>query len=121
RAAVQNSGRAKDRYGSIATDEVEVTRSRMSASPLKADNLHTISASPLSADIETDPRGQLYIRFSTSGSSALAAAMSASPAVALPFLRVGRPRPYNALASLGSSLMALLKSATAFTLSPVLK
>src|SRR5262245_25586896 len=35
--------------GSIATDEVEVTRSRMSASPLKADNLHTISASPLSA------------------------------------------------------------------------
>ena len=37
------------RDGSIATDEVEVTRSRMSASPLKADNLHTISASPLSA------------------------------------------------------------------------
>src|SRR5262245_46038082 len=37
------------RNGSIATDEVEVTRSRMSASPLKADNLHTISASPLSA------------------------------------------------------------------------
>src|SRR5262245_34100591 len=36
--------------GSIATDEVEVTRSRMSASPLKADNLHTISASPLSAN-----------------------------------------------------------------------
>src|SRR5215475_7443174 len=36
-------------FGSIATDEVEVTRSRMSASPLKADNLHTISASPLSA------------------------------------------------------------------------
>jgi len=36
-------------YGSIATDEVEVTRSRMSASPLKADNLHTISANPLSA------------------------------------------------------------------------
>jgi hypothetical protein len=35
------------RFGSIATDEVEVTRSRMSASPLKADNLHTISASPL--------------------------------------------------------------------------
>src|SRR5262249_32750810 len=35
--------------GSIATDEVEVTRSRMSASPLKADNLHTISANPLSA------------------------------------------------------------------------
>src|SRR5262245_14646162 len=35
--------------GSIATDEIEVTRSRMSASPLKADNLHTISASPLSA------------------------------------------------------------------------
>src|SRR5262245_26917929 len=37
------------RFGSIATDEVEVTRSRMSASPLKAGNLHTISASPLSA------------------------------------------------------------------------
>src|SRR5262249_14928946 len=36
--------------GSIATDEVDVTRSRMSASPLKADNLHTISASPLSAN-----------------------------------------------------------------------
>jgi hypothetical protein len=30
--------------GSIATDELEVTRSRMSASPLKADNLHTISS-----------------------------------------------------------------------------
>src|SRR5262249_14465628 len=38
-----------DCSGSIATDEVEITRSRMSASPLKADNLHTISASPLSA------------------------------------------------------------------------
>src|SRR5215510_12650122 len=38
------------RFGSIATDEVEVTRSRMSASPLKADNLHNISASPLSAN-----------------------------------------------------------------------
>src|SRR5262245_21385368 len=37
------------RYGSIATDEVEVTRFRISASRLKADNLHTISASPLSA------------------------------------------------------------------------
>jgi hypothetical protein len=37
------------RFGSIATDEVEVARSRMSASPLKADNLHTISASLLSA------------------------------------------------------------------------
>ena len=36
-------------WGSIATDDVEVTRSRMSASPLKADNLHTISASPLRA------------------------------------------------------------------------
>src|SRR5215472_11446724 len=36
-------------FGSIGTDEVEVTRSRMSASPLKADNLHTISASPLCA------------------------------------------------------------------------
>src|SRR5262245_14350547 len=39
--------------GSIATDEVEVTRSGMSASPLKADNLHTISASPLSATLLT--------------------------------------------------------------------
>src|SRR5262249_33545756 len=45
----QASTAANGRFGSIATDEVEVTRSRMSASPLKADNLHTISASPLSA------------------------------------------------------------------------
>src|SRR6516162_6083913 len=73
------------------------------------------------AQHKTAPRGQLYLRFSTSGSSALAAAMSASPPVASPFLRLARPRPYNALASLGSSLMALLKSATASTLSPVLK
>src|SRR5262249_55432063 len=48
-AALRDFDPAYDRCGSIATDEVEVTRSRMSASPLKADNLHTISASPLSA------------------------------------------------------------------------
>src|SRR5262245_29714732 len=49
RAALRDFKPAYDCSGSIATDEVEVTRSRMSASPLKADNLHTISASPLSA------------------------------------------------------------------------
>src|SRR5262249_38830825 len=47
--AQQQYGEGNVADGSIATDEVEVTRSRMSASPLKADNLHTISASPLSA------------------------------------------------------------------------
>src|SRR5262249_43961761 len=47
--ALQLSSTVHVSEGSIATDEVEVTRSRMSASPLKADNLHTISASPLSA------------------------------------------------------------------------
>src|SRR5262245_19682261 len=48
-AALQQFGPIYVADGSIATDEVEVTRSRMSASPLKADNLHTISGSPLSA------------------------------------------------------------------------
>jgi hypothetical protein len=47
--ATQEDWIADGGNGSIATDEVEVTRSRTSASPLKADNLHTISASPLSA------------------------------------------------------------------------
>src|SRR5262249_25667691 len=44
-AALQQFGPICVADGSIATDEVEVTRPRMSASPLKADNLHTISAS----------------------------------------------------------------------------
>src|SRR5262249_24484022 len=100
----------------------------ISALPPRADVGAGIVEPPVSAKSrhyavqhKTDTRGQLYIRFSTSTSSALAAAMSASPPVASPFLRLARPRPYNALASLGSSLMALLKSATASTLSPVLK
>src|SRR5262249_20067024 len=38
------------RYGSLATEAVEATPSCMSASPLNTDNLHTISASPLSAN-----------------------------------------------------------------------
>jgi len=54
RTAVFQSNRVA--VGSIATDEVEVTRSRMSASPLKADNLHTISASPLCAMYGRRPR-----------------------------------------------------------------
>src|SRR5262249_29840332 len=49
RCASQQDRTPDFRSGSIATNEVGITRSRMSASPLKADNLHTISASPLSA------------------------------------------------------------------------
>src|SRR5262249_50853507 len=56
-------------YGSIATDEVEVTRSRMSASPLKADNLHTISASPLCANSRLEQLQQTEQAYSITSSA----------------------------------------------------
>src|SRR5262245_45027263 len=117
-AALRDFNPAYVACGSTADFKRSISHVRFTPSKPTSRVRHNMSAS---CHKQTLPRGQLYIRFSTSGSSALAAAMSASPPVASPFLRLARPRPYNALASLGSSLMALLKSATASTLSPVLK